>query len=328
MAELVLGIGTSHTPLLALDGPEWLEWGKNDHTSHLLFDEDGQRISYDDRVAALGDRFADTITVERCIEAKERSTRALDALAARIVQARLDTIVVVGDDQYEHLLDNNLPAIVVYWGDSIRNSSLASVGDRAPIVQRSLSGYLEEGPDREYPVDSAFARHLMGVMLDRHIDLASAHSLPNPTRGMGHAFAFPLRRLIPEGTPIVPVMVNTYNPPSQPRVQRCVEYGRAIREAIDAYGRGRIGVLASGGLSHFLVLEEVDQRFLQGFAKNDLEVLTSIPETMYQAGTSEVKNWIIAAAACTDKDFDLLDYIPAYRTLAGSGTGLAFGTWS
>lgn len=327
MAELVLGVGTSHSPLLTLSGEDWVVWGEHDRTSRDLIDESGTRVTFDERVAAVGDRFADGTDVGRCIASRARTDAALDELARRIDATGVDAVVVVGDDQDEHLLENNLPSLMVYWGDEILNTTAHDLVDRPEIVQRFMTGYLEDGPARTYPVESKLASHLIDVMLDHRIDVASARTMPNPHKAMGHAFGFPVRRLIPEGVPLVPVMINTYNPPSQPRASRCVDYGRAIRNAIESYGAGRVAVLASGGLSHFLVMPDLDRRFIDDFRRHDLDDLAAVPEALYQAGTSEVKNWIVAAAACDAMDFDLIDYVPGYRTIAGSGTGLAFATW-
>jgi len=89
----------------------------------------------------------------------------------------------------------------------------------------------------------------------------------------------------------------------------------------------RVGIVASGGLSHFLVSEDLDHRVLEACAAGDTDTLAAIPEVVLQSGTSEIKNWITVAAACQGLHFKLIDYIPGYRTLAGTGTGLAFATW-
>jgi hypothetical protein len=138
-----------------------------------------------------------------------------------------------------------------------------------------------------------------------------------------------MRRLAPPTLPIVPIMINTYNPPSQPRAARCRDFGRMVRMAVDSFpGHDRIGVLASGGLSHFLVLEDLDREVLAALERGDLDALCAIPEATFVAGTSEIKNWIAAGAACHDLTFGVVDYVPGYRTPAGSGTGLAFATWA
>jgi hypothetical protein len=326
MAELVLGVGTSHSPMLGLDAAGWLEWGQRDRTSPHLVDEIGRYRTWDDRVEEVGDAFVEHLAIEHLDQLQQRTQAAMDDLARQIEAARLDAIIVVGDDQDEHLLESNLPPLLVYWGASVVSHKLP-VDDAPAIVQQFRVNYYESEVDHAYPVDVDLARTIIDEMLDRSIDVSSSRSLPIPDRTLGHAFAFPLIRLIPRGTPVVPVMINTYNPPSQPRAARCIDYGDAIRAAVDRFDGGRIGVLASGGLSHMLVLRDLDEMVIEAFTIGDLGKLTAIPEDVYRAGTSEIKNWIAVAASCRDMTFDLVDYVPGYRSRAGSGVGLAFATW-
>jgi seryl-tRNA synthetase len=48
------------------------------------------------------------------------------------------------------------------------------------------------------------------------------------------------------------------------------------------------------------------------------------------SGNSEIKNWITLAGVMADADLpmDLLDYVPCYRTEAGTGCGMAFARWN
>ena len=87
---------------------------------------------------------------------------------------------------------------------------------------------------REYPVASrlgaASIENLIGTRLRRQLlqALSKAH-------GEGHAFGFVHQRLMREDAivPIVPVALNTYFPPNQPRPKRCYELGQAIRRRCD-----------------------------------------------------------------------------------------------
>jgi 3-O-methylgallate 3,4-dioxygenase len=52
-------------------------------------------------------------------------------------------------------------------------------------------------------------------------------------------------------------------------------------------------------------------------------------EAIFQAGTSEVKNWIPVAGAMDELGFgmEVIDYVPCYRSEAGTGNAMAFATW-
>jgi 3-O-methylgallate 3,4-dioxygenase len=329
MAELVLGVGSSHSPMVTMTGEDWLEWGRNDLRHPMLYTRDGRHVSYDERLADVGDTMGSLATLERCRSGAERVQAAVAELRCTLAEADLDAVVVVGDDQDEHLRDDNLPPFLVYWGDAITNDGTGDLDALTPLQRRYLPGYREPGGARSYPVASDLALHVIAEALAAGFDVASSRRLPVEGQGMGHAFGFPVRRLLDDALPLVPVMVNTYNAPSRPTAARCAGFGRLLRHAIGSFpSDGRVGLVASGGLSHFVVLEDLDREVLAALGRHDLDALTAIPEATYVAGTSEIKNWIVVAAACGDKTFEVVDYVPGYRTPAGTGTGLAFARWT
>jgi 2,3-dihydroxyphenylpropionate 1,2-dioxygenase len=67
--------------------------------------------------------------------------------------------------------------------------------------------------------------------------------------GISHAIQYLTRQ---GGIPVVPIMINCFAPPL-PRLQRCVELGKALRGAVHRLGGDlKVAVIASGGLSHQL----------------------------------------------------------------------------
>jgi 3-O-methylgallate 3,4-dioxygenase len=160
-------------------------------------------------------------------------------------------------------------------------------------------------------------------------DISYGKSLPRQ-RGEGHAFGFVHRRLLGGGTalPIVPLVVNTYYPPNQPRPARCYALGRALREAIETFSpKKRIGVIASGGLSHFTVDEELDRNLLSLCREGDEAGFAAIPAAKLNSGSSEIRNWIVTAGAAEGLRTKWQEYVPLYRTPAGTGCGMAFAEW-
>ena len=147
--------------------------------------------------------------------------------------------------------------------------------------------------------------------------------------GEGHAFGFVHRRMMTDHViPIVPVALNTYFPPNQPRPRRCYELGKAIRAAVrTAKGGARVGILASGGLSHFTVDEALDRGVLDACKRNDGEALCSIPAEKLNSGSSEIRNWITVAGAAAHLKTEWQEYIPCYRSAAGTGCGMGFAVW-
>src|SRR5262249_26373882 len=128
--------------------------------------------------------------------------------------------------------------------------------------------------------------------------------------------------------PVVPIFLNTYNPPNPPLPKRCVRFGKALRELIESYPEElRIGVLASGGLSHFVVEAELDHAVLRALEKKALDFLASLDPRRLKAGSSEIRNWIVVASAAMHLDLKWMSYTPSYRTPAGTGIGLGFASW-
>lgn len=328
MAEIVFGAGSSHSPMTLLDADGWAEWAKGRDASMTdLVDEVGVAHSYDEWVARNDGRLEPELTAEVMAAKVQRCAEARAELAARVASAALDALVIVGDDQDEHLDIRNLPPILIYHGAELINTPSPLTDSVPAILRAAMGGYYEQDGNRTYPVDVALAEHLIGHLLDNGFDVATSAELP-VDRPEGHAFQFVHRHLTPPGLATVPIMLNTYLPPAQPRASRCVQLGRAVVDAVAALdGNRRVGIVASGGLSHFRVDEVLDRRVLDACRAGDTDDLAAIPEALLQSGSSEIKNWITVAAACGHLDFDVIDYVPGYRTPAGTGTGLAFATW-
>jgi hypothetical protein len=165
-------------------------------------------------------------------------------------------------------------------------------------------------------------------MMVEGFDVAQLTEQPQG-RSIGHAFTFVRTRIMKDKVlPMVPVMLNTYYPPNQPTPGRCYAFGTALRRAIESWrGKQRVAVVASGGMTHFVVDEKLDHRLIEGMRSKDEAGLAKIPVEELHSGTSESRNWIAAAGALEHLKMELIDYIPLYRTAAGTGCGMTFATW-
>lgn len=329
MAELVLGLASSHTPMLNAELEDWSLFIERDRVrAHR--DKDGNPTTYDALLQAAGPEMADRIRPDRLAARYEVAMADLDRIRQALTDAALDALIVVGDDQGELYDQRNMPCILIYRGETIRNVPLDRGSGAGPDWAKRLSArYFEESEPREYPVDAGLANHLIEWLIEREFDIASATSV-EPGKGEGHAFGFVHNRLMNGGaTPVVPIFMNTYFPPNQASPRRCYRLGQEIAAAVAAYpGDARVGILASGGLSHFTVDEELDNAVLRALRDKDAEALQSLPTCKLESGSSEIRNWICAAGALEDLPVTWTDYQPGYRTPAGTGTGLGFAIWS
>ena len=81
-----------------------------------------------------------------------------------------------------------------------------------------------------------------------------------------------------EVIPNVPVLVNTYYPPNAPTALRCYKLGQSLRRAIDAWDSDKtVAIFASGGLSHTVIEEELDEKIIDGLRTNDIAKLNRLP---------------------------------------------------
>ena len=51
--------------------------------------------------------------------------------------------------------------------------------------------------------------------------------------------------------------------------------------------------MASGGLSHFVVDEELDRRVMCALETGDAATLRAIPRPALKSGSSEILNWVL-----------------------------------
>lgn len=85
--------------------------------------------------------------------------------------------------------------------------------------------------------------------------------------------------------------------------------------------------MASGGLSHQVIDEELDRIVIDALVDGNPEARLSRERLNKAPGTPEILNWIVCAAAMAPPTMTLIDYVPCYRSLAGSGHGVTFGYW-
>ena len=79
-------------------------------------------------------------------------------------------------------------------------------------------------------------------------------------------------------------------------------------------------------MSHFLVDEDFDRAILKACADKDAKFLQNLPRNKLHSGSSEILNWVGVAGAAEHLDLNWFEYVPGYRTPAGTGTGLSFAT--
>ncbi|MGW6456126.1 DODA-type extradiol aromatic ring-opening family dioxygenase [Streptomyces sp. NPDC055078] len=309
MAQLAGVFGTSHSPALITPVPDWpaLE----------------PRIARPAR-AELAGRVR-----EAWDEHQTRFDRAMEQLRDAVLAVEPDVLLIVGSDQGENFGPRSAPVFELFLGDRVE----ASAADRRG-----------EGPEQfpvSMPVAGGLGHDVLKHLCATGFDVAHV-SETSHEYGIGHAITWPLRflGLRDSGLQLLPLVTNVWNLPNVPGVSRCVAFGQALREAIEASAAPlRVAVIASGGLSHLVLDEDLDARVLTALRSPGTEAWQAIgdDELAYAHerhglsyrlnGTSEITDWIIADA-CAGTAAEVIDYVPAYRTESGYGVGMCFARWS
>lgn len=181
-----------------------------------------------------------------------------------------------------------------------------------------------EIPKRIFKGNQAFGLELVEYSANNGFDLAVCQGIKPD-----HGITLPLLFIKPWGLiPVVPLIVNINMKPL-PSTERCHALADTIRRwIVEQRPAGeRIGIIASGGLSHWLnvpgqgtVAEEFDKHCLELLTQGRFAELTNmtVTEIEQQAGNGglELLNWIMMAAIVPEAKGELIYYepMPAWHT--------------
>ncbi|HET7764465.1 MAG TPA: protocatechuate 3,4-dioxygenase [Burkholderiales bacterium] len=334
MARLAAAFGSSHSVMLAAELQDWLRGFRQSDLRMKYYDREGRPRSYQDVLATAPANIADLVADGAITARYHEVQEAMKRMRQEIAGANLDALVIVGDDQHELFQDQHMPSIGIYYGESIRNAARANAKRFTwpeEWYNRAQMRRYEDQTDADYPCHKPLALALIEGLVAREFDIAAVAGLGG-AQSEGHAYSFIHRwYLTGDGArmlPVVPIFLNTYNPPNPPLPRRCVRLGKALKELIESFPEDlRVGVLASGGLSHFVVEEELDHAVIAALKRKDFEFLAGLDPRRLKAGSSEIRNWIVVASAAAHLDLTWISYTPSYRTPAGTGIGLGFASW-
>jgi hypothetical protein len=259
----------------------------------------------------------------------QRVQTAIESLSAALAAAGADLALVIGDDQRELFIDDGIPAFACFTGTELLDMAPdAEAFAKLPKGIQAAYWAVHGEQKAVHPVAQELSAHIAERLTLADFDLTVFTRQP-AGRTLGHAFTFPRYRLgLPTTTPIVPVFVNTYYPPNVPSAARCFALGRELRRAVEDWETdARVAVIASGGLTHFVIDETLDRGVLDAIAAKDAAALSGVPRGKLRSGNSEILNWITAAGVLEGLAPTIVDYVPGYRTPAGTGTGMAFARW-
>jgi hypothetical protein len=324
MARVVLGMAVPHSGMLGKAPETWLEEGLRDHKNEMLWFRNKHWQYEDLKEARKNEGLTAFLTLEERRARAQRTAKALDVLRRVYREHKPDVAVVIGKDQKEIFIDTS-PSLAIYSGATIPNGP-----PQRPVF----------APDKPitHPAHPELALHLIRSLQKSGFDIAELLKWPanvwmNPERPIApHAYGFIYHQImVDDPPPNVPIIMNTFYPPNQPSFRRALQFGQALFEAVKAWDTDKkVAIIASGGMSHFVCDEQLDKVFLECFRTYDFERLANIDDRSYQSGTSEVKLYVPVMVAMSQLgcEMQLADYVPCYRTEAGTGEGFGFMYWT
>jgi hypothetical protein len=257
---------------------------------------------------------------------------AFEQIRREIEELAPDAIVMLATD---HMQVFPLPMVATF---------AIGVG---PVAQGLGDGGL--APCR-VPVHQPLSRAVLAGAMGADVDMVFSEDVR-----IDHSFVMPLTYITPGlDRPIVPVTQNC-NVPPRPSFARSRRLGEVVRSAIEGAGPGRVVVVATGGLSHWVGSEE-RQEFMKRPAGTRYEHLAEFPFTLEETGpvnatwdrlfldhvqdgslagfaetwtpekveaeagngAQEIRNWLTGAAIVRDAPAEVLAYEAAEEWMTGT----------
>ena len=325
MAKIVLGMAVPHSGMLGRTPEELLLDGERDRKKTDLWFRNRMWTFAELAAHRAHEGFEKQYTLAERTSRLQRCGEALDTLSRVYKDHKPDVVIILGKDQKEIFIDIS-PSLAIFTGDKIENGP-----PQRPIY----------APDRPvtYPGHPELALHLIKTLQVEGFDMTevlkwpvNTWMKPGPSHVVPHAYGFVYNRIMQNDVaPNVPLIFNCFYPPNQPSMKRSIDFGKTLLKAINSWDADKtVAIIASGGLSHFVCDEELDATFLRLFKAWDFDGLEQIDNRSYQSGTSEVKLYVPVMVAASEYGLkmSLVDYVPVYRTEAGTGEGFAFMHWS
>ncbi len=221
-------------------------------------------------------------------------------LGEELRAARPAAVIVIAAEHFANFFMDNMPAYAMGMADYYEG----------PIEDPDWLG-IERC---RIPGAADLSRRIVEGMLEK-FDLAYAEEWK-----FDHGVMVPLHFLTPDyDVPVIPVNINCQGPPLTP-LTRAYEFGRALREVVDALPE-RVAIIGTGGISHWpatpdsgKINEPWDREFLTRWLANDRDALVSYTdeETYLDAGQGgfEIRTFLAVSGATEGCRGELYFYAP------------------
>lgn len=203
---------------------------------------------------------------------------ALGVARQQLIEATADVCVIVGSNHFRGFWLDLMPPFTM--GVDI----VSAVGEHGT-------------PKGVLPTEPEFAQSIHEGLLGADFDIAISTDM-----AVDHGISHAVQYLLPEGLPVVPIIVNVFGPPL-PTLRRCLALGDALRSVIEALpGQRRVAVIGTGGLSHAIPFP--DWRSPEGDAEEFLAESFRHGRGRWQDYEKKRRPLIVGAPARINEEFD------------------------
>ena len=224
--------------------------------------------------------------------------------------------------------DTGVQAIVMMTGEHFTNFFLDGLPQIAIGLDEEHLGPPEvwlQVPKKMVPSDAGLAAHITAKLIEQGQQPALSYGMK-----IDHGFMTVYYWLDNSmELPMVPIVLNCTTPPLM-TTRQFYDFGVAVGNAIRSYdGLERVGLVAGGGLSHFVgeprvgdIDEEFDRWFLDRLERGKLDDVLDLTDDEIELagnGAHEIRSWVAVAGAVAPATGRTLAYEPIYPWITGMG---------
>jgi 2,3-dihydroxyphenylpropionate 1,2-dioxygenase len=291
MGKIVLGLGAPHAPQLVSEPETWGE----------IYELVTCASKIGPKPELLKETLEDNRTQYRSVQ------KCFSVMRQAIEEAKLDALIALTDDHFDNFFLDDYPPFSVYIGSKVQGSTIWM-------------------PNRkfEFDCDEKLEKAILEQSLSSGFDLSFSEEIY-----LEYGHLVPLSYVFSRSeVPLVPIYINVYANP-QPTPNRCYQLGKFLASVVEKYTRPdlRVGILASGGMSHYPgepLGGEVDLKtdmemmeFMKAGKGSKFAELTS--EKLDESGNGEMRNWIAMMGALGNVKPWYAEYILSWRAIIGLG---------
>ncbi len=237
--------------------------------------------------------------------------KGMEEVHQRLVDQKVDTVIVIGDDHFSMFGPHCLPQFLIGIGDL--------EGPEEPWL--GIERY-------QFENNVELATHIMNTGFDNGFDWAVAKTMT-----LEHGTMIPIHMSVKPketGMKAIPIYTASGVTPLL-RKKRAKELGTMIGNAIKSWdSKERVAILGTGGISHFVGTKEMgyvnvefDQMVLDYVKNGNIQALVDMTDeyVLETAGNGafELRNWIVAMAATQAAGAEMICYEAIPEWICGCG---------